>query len=29
MMNLADIKNGIVVNVILVDPNNIPDFCAD
>jgi len=28
-MNLADIKNGIVANIILVDPNNIPDFCAD
>jgi hypothetical protein len=28
-MNLADIKNGIVVNIILVDPANIPDFCAD
>jgi hypothetical protein len=27
-MNLAEIKNGIVANVILVDPNNIPDFCA-
>ena len=28
-MNLAEIKNGIVTNVIVVDPNNIPDFCAD
>jgi hypothetical protein len=28
-MNLADIKNGIVTNIILVDPANIPDFCAD
>jgi len=28
-MNLAEIKNGIVANIILVDPNNIPDFCAD
>jgi hypothetical protein len=28
-MNLADIKNGIVANIIVVDPNNIPDFCAD
>jgi hypothetical protein len=28
MMNKAEIKNGIVANVILVDPNNIPDFCA-
>ena len=29
MMNLAEVKNGIVVNIILVDPANIPDFCAD
>ena len=28
-MNIVEIKDGIVVNVILVDPNNIPDFCAD
>jgi hypothetical protein len=28
MMNKAEIKNGIVTNMILVDPNNIPDFCA-
>jgi hypothetical protein len=28
-MNLADIKNGIVTNIIVVDPANIPDFCAD
>ena len=28
-MHLADIKNGIVTNIIVVDPNNIPDFCAD
>lgn len=28
-MNLAEIKNGIVTNVIFVDPNNIPEFCAD
>ena len=27
-MNLAEIKNGIVTNIIFVDPNNIPDFCA-
>jgi hypothetical protein len=27
-MNLAEIKNGIVANVILVDPNHIPDFCS-
>jgi len=25
----AQIENGIVVNVILIDPNNIPDWCAD
>ena len=29
MMNKAEIKNGIVTNVIVVDPANIPDFCAD
>lgn len=28
-MNLAEIKNGIVTNIIFVDPSNIPDFCAD
>jgi hypothetical protein len=28
-MHLADIKDGIVTNIILVDLNNIPDFCAD
>jgi len=28
-MNLADIKNGVVTNIIVVDPANIPDFCAD
>ena len=28
-MNKAEIKNGIVTNVILVDPANIPDWCAD
>ena len=28
-MKLAQIKNGIVVNVAAVDPQNIPDFCAD
>ena len=27
-MNLVEIKNGIVTNVIVVDPNNIPDWCA-
>jgi len=27
-MNKADIKNGIVTNIILVDPSNTPDFCA-
>ncbi len=25
----AEIKDGIVVNVILVDPDNIPDWCVD
>ena len=28
-MNKAKIENGIVVNVIVVDPDNIPDWCAD
>lgn len=27
-MNLAQIENGIVVNVIKVDPDNIPDWAA-
>lgn len=25
----AEIKDGIVTNIILVDPANIPDWCAD
>jgi hypothetical protein len=25
----AQIKDGIVVNVIVVDPDNIPDWCYD
>jgi hypothetical protein len=25
----AQIENGIVVNIIMIDPNNIPDWCAD
>jgi hypothetical protein len=25
----TQIKNGIVVNTIVVDPDNIPDWCAD
>jgi hypothetical protein len=29
MMNKAEIKNGIVTNVIVVDPTNIPAWCAD
>ena len=28
-MNKAEIKDGVVTNIILVDPANIPDFCAD
>lgn len=28
-MNKAQIKNGIVANIIVVDPNNIPDWCSD
>jgi hypothetical protein len=29
MMIKAQVENGIVVNVIDVDPNNVPDWCAD
>lgn len=25
----AQIENGIVINVIVIDPDNIPDWCAD
>jgi len=28
-MNIVEIKDGIVTNIIVVDPNNIPDFCVD
>lgn len=28
-MNKAEIKDGIVINIILVDPTSIPDWCAD
>lgn len=28
-MNKAEIKDGIVTNVILVDPTSIPDWCAN
>jgi hypothetical protein len=28
-MQKADVQNGVVVNVIEVDPNNIPDWCVD
>lgn len=28
-MTKAEIKDGIVVNVIVVDPDNIPDWCAN
>ena len=28
-MNKAEIKNGIVKNIIVVDPTNIPAWCAD
>lgn len=27
-MRKAEIQNGAIVNVILVDPNNIPDWCS-
>jgi predicted protein tyrosine phosphatase len=29
IMRLAQIKNGAVVNIIKVDPDNVPDFCKD
>ena len=29
LMGKAEIKDGVVVNLILVDVNNIPDWCAD
>jgi len=28
-MNLAEVRDGVVVNIILVDPDNVPIFCAD
>lgn len=28
-MNLAQVENGIVTNVIVVDPNNIPDWASN
>lgn len=28
-MNKAKIKDGVVDNIILVDPSNIPEWCAD
>lgn len=28
-MRLADVVDGVVVNVILVDAYNIPDWCSD
>ena len=28
-MNKAQIEDGVVVNLIVVDPNNIPDWCSD
>lgn len=28
-MNKAEIKNGIVTNIIVVDPSNIPNWCAN
>lgn len=28
-MNKAQIENGVVVNIIAVDPSNIPDWCYD
>lgn len=28
-MRIAQIEDGVVVNVVEVDPDNIPDFCKD
>ncbi len=28
-MRLAEIDEGIVVNVIVVDPDAVPEWCAD
>lgn len=28
-MRLAEIKDGIVVNVVIADPSNVPQWCAD
>lgn len=28
-MRLAEVKDGVVVNVIEVDPDGVPDWCAD
>jgi hypothetical protein len=28
-MTKAEIRNGVVVNVILVDPENVPDWCEN
>lgn len=29
MTSKAKIENGVVTNIIVVDPNNIPDWCQD
>lgn len=28
-MQMVEVKDGIVVNIIEVDPDAIPDWCAD
>jgi hypothetical protein len=28
-MNKAEIRDGVVVNIIIVDPNSVPEWCAD
>ena len=28
-MRLAQIEAGVVVNVIIADPDSVPDWCAD
>jgi len=29
MKKLADIRDGVIANIIAVDPSDIPDFCTD
>ena len=29
MKNICEIENGIILNVIVVDPDNVPDWCSN